>query len=121
MIHMRSDSETLTTEEVMPAALLFRSLGDPTRLLIARHLAQGDHRVVDLTTKLGLPQSTVSTHLGCLRDCGLVTVTPKGRSSVYSLAHSELAQLLASAEMLLAATGESVCLCPMYGVHGSKR
>ena len=36
------------------AACLFRSLGDPARLAILRHLALGEHRVVDLTAHLGL-------------------------------------------------------------------
>lgn len=35
-------------------------------------------RVVDLTRVLGLAQSTVSGHLACLRDCGLVTARPAG-------------------------------------------
>ena len=42
------------------AVCLFRSLADPARLQIVRHLALGEHRVVDLTDHLGLAQSTVS-------------------------------------------------------------
>ncbi len=98
------------------AACLFRSLGDPTRLSILRHLALGEHKVVDLTAHLGLAQSTVSAHLACLRDCGLVASRPLGRASMWSLDHStELAELLAAAERLLAATGDAVALCPVYG------
>ncbi|TCW21151.1 regulatory ArsR family protein, partial [Dietzia cinnamea] len=33
-----------------------------------------------------LAQSTVSKHLSCLRDCGLVTTRIEGRSSWFSLA-----------------------------------
>ncbi len=98
-----------------PAAVLFRSLADPTRLAIVRRLARGPARVVDLTEPLGLAQSTVSKHLACLRDCGLVTVRPQGRASVYSLAQPALLDLLASAETLLEATGNAVALCPVYG------
>ena len=98
------------------AACLFRSLGDPTRLAILQHLILGEHRVVDLTAHLGLAQSTVSAHLTCLRDCGLVTSRPRGRASVFSLNHNEaLLELFASAEHLLAATGDAVVLCPRYG------
>jgi DNA-binding transcriptional ArsR family regulator len=98
------------------AACLFRSLGDPTRLAILRHLAGGEHRVVDLTAHLGLAQSTVSAHLACLRDCGLVSSRPQGRASMWSLEHSaELLGLLGSAERLLAATGDAVALCATYG------
>lgn len=97
------------------AACMFRSLGDPARLAIIQHLALGEHRVVDLTAHLGLAQSTVSSHLACLRDCGLVTSRPQGRASMFSLAQPELLVLLASAERLLAATGDAVVLCPTYG------
>ena len=98
-----------------PAAALFRSLGDVGRLAILRHLALGEHRVVDLTAHLGLAQSTVSGHLACLRDCGLVTSRPKGRASVFSLARPEVLDVLAAAERLLAGTGEAVRLCPTSG------
>lgn len=98
------------------AACMFRSLGDPTRLAILQHLAAGEHKVVDLTAHLGLAQSTVSAHLACLRDCGLVSSRPQGRASMWSLENAaELMALLASAERLLAATGDAVVLCPAYG------
>jgi DNA-binding transcriptional ArsR family regulator len=98
------------------AACMFRSLGDPARLAILRHLALGEHKVVDLTTHLGLAQSTVSAHLACLRNCGLVTSRPQGRASMWSLTHTaSLFDVLAAAERLLAATGDAVALCPTYG------
>ena len=98
------------------AACVFRSLGDTTRLAILRHLALGEHRVVELTAHLGLAQSTVSAHLACLRDCGLVTSRPQGRASMWSLATApELLDVLAAAERLLAATGDAVVRCPTYG------
>ena len=71
----------------------------PPRIAILRHLALGEHRVVDLTAHLGLAQSTVSEHLACLRDCGLVTSRPEGRATVWSLNHAEtLARLWTAAE-----------------------
>jgi len=98
------------------AACLFRGLGDPTRLAILRHLALGEHRVVDLTAHLGLAQSTVSKHLACLRDCGLVISRPEGRASVFSLTQGQaVVRVVAAAEALLAATGDAVTLCPVYG------
>src|SRR3954452_22789721 len=98
------------------AACMFRGLGDPARLAILRHLALGEHRVVDLTAHLGLAQSTVSAHLACLRDCGLVISRREGRASMWSLTHAaELRAVLAAAERLLAVTGDAVLLCPTYG------
>jgi len=103
------------------AACLFRSLGDPMRLAIIRHLMLGPHRVVDLTRHLDGPaQSSVSAALACLRDCGLAESRPQGRASLWSLStQPELLELLASAEKLLAATGDRVALCPVYGTAAS--
>lgn len=99
------------------AGCLFHWFSDASRLAIVRHLALGEHRVVDLTEHLGLAQSTVSKHLACLRDCGLVESRPEGRASVFSLTHPEATmQLLAAAERLLDLTGDAVALCPNFGL-----
>ncbi|WP_344867228.1 metalloregulator ArsR/SmtB family transcription factor [Amycolatopsis ultiminotia] len=101
------------------AVALFHSLSDGTRLAIARRLAGGEARVADLVGELGLAQSTVSAHVACLRDCGLVVGRPQGRQVFYSLARPELLDLLAAAETLLAATGAAVALCPNYGTDAT--
>ncbi len=111
----RAAPEKLSRAALAPAGALFRSLGDPTRLALLQRLACGEARVVDLVAELDLPQSTVSSHLACLRDCGLVDFRSQGRASVYSLSRPELVALLASAERLLAATGNAMALCPAYG------
>ncbi|MEU0164109.1 metalloregulator ArsR/SmtB family transcription factor [Streptomyces iakyrus] len=99
------------------AVALFRSLGEPARLAILLRLAEGEARVTDLVKALRLAQSTVSAHLACLRECGLIDSRAEGRASFYFLARPELLDLLASAEQLLAATGKAVDLCPTYGTH----
>lgn len=101
--------------ELAPAAALFRSLGDQSRLAIVRRLAEGPARVGDLVAGLGLAQSTVSKHLACLRDCGLVECEAVGRASVFRLIQPSLFDVLAAAEQLLVATGGAVALCPTYG------
>jgi len=113
---MTAPEVELARVELEPAAALFRSLGDPARLAILRRLAGGGPaRVVDLVGCLGLAQSTVSKHLACLRGCGLVTSTPAGRASLFELAQPALVDVLAAAEVVLAATGNAVALCPTYG------
>lgn len=105
-----------------PAACLFKSFADPNRLVIAHHLLLGEHRVVDLVEHLGLAQSTVSAHIGCLRDCGLLSARVRGRATYYSLAEPDLTRaLLGSAEALLGATGDAVALCPTSGVGAGVR
>lgn len=111
-----SDESVTEASALTAAACLFHGLGDRSRLTIVQHLLLGEHRVVDLTGHLGLAQSTVSKHLACLLDCGLVTVRPQGRASVYSLAHpGATRELLAAAEQLLGLTGDAVTLCPRHG------
>jgi DNA-binding transcriptional ArsR family regulator len=89
---------------LLPAAALFRSLGDPARLAILRRLAVGPARVTDLVAALGLAQSTVSKHLACLRGCRLVDSEAVGRASVYRLTQPSVMDLLAAAESVLATT-----------------
>lgn len=114
--HMAIDEQAASLDA---AVALFHSLSDGTRLAIARRLAAGETRVADLVAELGLAQSTVSAHVACLRDCGLVTGRPVGRQVFYSLARPELLDLLAAAETLLAATGNAVALCPNYGMDAT--
>ncbi|WP_454227763.1 ArsR/SmtB family transcription factor [Propioniciclava flava] len=106
----------MTTEKVMPEAAiarpgpematLFHALSEPTRLEILTHLESGEHRVRDLVEHLGLAQSTVSKHLACLRDCGLVGVRPEGRSSWFFLAAPALlADLLGATDAFVRGTG----------------
>jgi DNA-binding transcriptional ArsR family regulator len=103
--------------DLAPAVALFRGLADPSRLAIVHELARGERRIVDLTRALGLAQSTVSAHVACLADCGLVASRPVGRQSFYRLTRPELMTLLGAAEGLLAATGNAVALCPRLDVH----
>jgi ArsR family transcriptional regulator, arsenate/arsenite/antimonite-responsive transcriptional repressor len=65
---------------------LFRGFADPTRIRILNLLAAGDLCVCDLVDILGLPQSTVSRHLGYLRRCRLVEVDRGARYDHYRLA-----------------------------------
>ncbi|MCL8027169.1 ArsR/SmtB family transcription factor [Nocardioides bruguierae] len=88
------------------AAFLFHGFADASRLRLLRHLLTGPHRVRDLTEHVGLAQSTVSRHLACLRDCGLVDSRAQGRASVFSLTHPDLVlALLGAADEVLDATG----------------
>lgn len=111
-------TESVDSTSLLAAAALFHGFSDPSRLAILRHLALGEHRVVDLTSHLALAQSTVSKHLSCLKECGLVTSRPEGRASLFSLAHPEaLMEVWAAAEKLLDLTGDAVALCPNFGAE----
>lgn len=63
-----------------------------------------------------LPQSTVSTHLACLWECGLVARDRRGREVWYRLTEG-VANVLVAADRVLASAGETVGACPRYGVN----
>lgn len=87
-------------------AALFHALAEPTRLTLLQHLSTGEHRVRDLVDHLHLAQSTVSKHLACLRDCGLIRSRSEGRASWFSLTDPErLRSLLALAAAMLSGAG----------------
>src|SRR3954454_7438407 len=52
---------------------IFKVFGDRHRWALLSHLAQGDHRVGELTQVVGEPQNLVSYHLRELRTAGLVS------------------------------------------------
>jgi ArsR family transcriptional regulator, cadmium/lead-responsive transcriptional repressor len=96
-------------------AVLFHGLADHSRLAILAELELGERRVSDLIASSGLTQSNVSKHLACLWECGLVERERRGREIHYRLV-AGIAELLASADAVLATTGERVRACPRYGV-----
>ena len=92
-------------------AKLFRGFSDPSRLAILNALRKGPHNVTQIVNTTGLSQPNVSNHLGCLRDCGLVSRQQKGRHVLYSLSDERVAALLDQAEALLADVARGVYEC----------
>jgi len=68
-------------------------LSDATRLGIVALLTKSGKSVGTLCDKLGLPQPTVSHHLGLLRHTGLVTAERDGKKRIYSLKREQLTPL----------------------------
>lgn len=99
-------------------ATLFHGFSDPNRLRIIEALSGGERRVLDVMAATGLAQSTVSTHLACLWDCGLVARERRGREVFYRLI-SGVAEVLDGADRILAQAGETVGACPRYGTRRS--
>ncbi len=68
------------------AAALLRSIGNEQRLLVLCHLAEGEHAVGELLSRLELSQSALSQHLAILREAGIVRARRDGLQVFYSLA-----------------------------------
>jgi DNA-binding transcriptional ArsR family regulator len=69
-----------------PHAVLFRALGDETRLaLVARLIAGEPASISQLTTGSRLTRQAITKHLGVLQKAGLVHSVRAGRERRYSL------------------------------------
>lgn len=97
-------------------AKLFRGFADPSRLAILEALRDGPRTVSELINATGLSQSNTSNHLGCLRDCGLVVATQRGRFVTYQLSDPRIETLLALADEVLADVARGVYECTRYTV-----
>ncbi len=107
-------SETLQKQSTRLKARLFRGFSDPSRLLILETLRQGALTVTEIVAATQLSQPNVSNHLGCLRDCGLVTMEQQGRFAVYRLNGESVGQLLTLADQLLADFAQGIYACTRY-------
>jgi ArsR family transcriptional regulator len=76
----RPPSQKLDVDE---AALLFRLVGDPTRMAILEELSHGECCVCDLADVLGITQPLLSHHLRQLRNGGLIKDRRSGRWAYY--------------------------------------
>jgi SAM-dependent methyltransferase len=73
-------------ETLAGAADLFALFAEPTRVRLLRLLGEHELSVAELVAVTEVPQSSVSTHLGKLRDAGLVRDRKNGTSTYYALA-----------------------------------
>jgi DNA-binding transcriptional ArsR family regulator len=74
-----------TDQDLDQLANLFQLLSDKTRLRILILLADGENNVTKLCQKLGLPQPTVSHHLGLLRIHNVIGNRRNGKQVFYFL------------------------------------
>jgi len=98
-------------------AKLFRGLADPSRLSIMEALRRAPLTVGEIATAASLSQPNTSNHLGCLRDCGLVTAEQDGRYVRYQLSDPRVEALLRLADEVLADVAKGVYECTRYGVR----
>ncbi|ATL69309.1 ArsR/SmtB family transcription factor [Nocardia terpenica] len=84
----------LDADAAARVANTLQALATPSRLLILTELRQGPLPVTELAEAVGMEQSAVSHQLRLLRNLGLVTGARTGRSIIYSLYDSHVAQLL---------------------------
>ncbi|MFI5783436.1 ArsR/SmtB family transcription factor [Nocardia sp. NPDC051570] len=84
----------LDADAAAHVATTLQALATPSRLLILTELRHGPLPVTELAEAVGMEQSAVSHQLRLLRNLGLVVGTRAGRSIIYSLYDTHVAQLL---------------------------
>ncbi|MFQ5860298.1 MAG: ArsR/SmtB family transcription factor [Dehalococcoidia bacterium] len=104
-IHPREDPRLSVT------ARFFRILGDPTRLRILELLLDGEKTVTELVEAIGSAQGRVSSHLACLRWCGLIDTRRQGKYIFYQATNERVRQLLPLAQAMIAENAEAVWSC----------
>ncbi|NUP25307.1 MAG: winged helix-turn-helix transcriptional regulator [Nocardia sp.] len=92
-------------------AKFFRALGDPARLRLLEFLLHDEHTVTECVEHVGLSQGRVSTHLGCLADCGYVQVRRQGRFAHYQVTDLRVAELVLLARSLAADNAAALAAC----------
>jgi len=75
---------------------LGRAMADPTRSRILLSLLDAPGYPSELGDSLALSPQSVSNHLACLRDCGIVVAEPQGRRVRYEIADPHLAAAMTS-------------------------
>jgi ArsR family transcriptional regulator len=82
-------------------AEFFKTLGHPARIRILELLVTGDKTVAELLPEVGLESSNLSQQLGVLRRAGVVDAQRDGNTMNYSIASSDIAELLGVARKVL--------------------
>lgn len=96
----KAEAEKLATPEyavrLRQAERLFGAIGESNRMKILLLLSKREMCVCELEAALGMPQPTVSHHLGVLEQAGLLKRSKKGRWVIYDIANSPALDLLRS-------------------------
>lgn len=95
---------TTTAAVSLDALVRFgRALADPTRAAVLLALRDQPGYPAELAEQVAVSRQSMSNHLACLRDCGLVVAVPEGRRTRYELADPRLAHALGDvAQVVLA-------------------
>ena len=71
-------------------SIVFKALGNNTRLKIIKMLMIKEHNVTDLTKISGKDQTTVSRHLSNLKEAKIISQKRIGRNKLYSIKDAKM-------------------------------
>jgi DNA-binding transcriptional ArsR family regulator len=113
----------LSREQAELYASWFRSLADPTRLEILNVLASERRplSVGEIVERVGVGQSTVSTHLRRLAETCFVLVEHRGTSSLFQINESCIACFPSAAELVMGTVEAERMPAPRPGATSRRR
>jgi len=97
----------MTLDDTIESLRLF---ADPTRVRLASLLEGNELSVAEITQITQLPQSRVSTHLGKLREAGIVRDRHEGASTFYALSEATMPEAVRQLWNLVGATKDEPVL-----------
>jgi DNA-binding transcriptional ArsR family regulator len=74
---------------------VYQAIADPTRRVIIDLIAQKPQNVNTIAEKFDMTRQAVSLHLKILTDCGLVTITQRGRDRMCEAQLDKLSEVSA--------------------------
>lgn len=110
----------LETKQREMHAKFFDGLANPTRLRIVELLLErGEMNVSEIITAVGMSQGQISNQLGCLKWCGYVTSTCKGKYVYYRVTDDRIRSLIELAQAVVADNAEHIRTCTRMGAQKS--
>jgi DNA-binding transcriptional ArsR family regulator len=82
-------------------ALVFKALGQPTRLEILNLLKEGERCVCEIFPEINQEQANVSKHLSILKQAGILDSRKEGLRIIYWIKNQEILNLLRTVSTLL--------------------
>ena len=73
---------------------LLKAMGHPVRLKIVENLMKDECNVKEVMNILGIPQATVSQHLGILKNKGIVVARKEGVRTCYSVVEKKVRDIV---------------------------
>jgi DNA-binding transcriptional ArsR family regulator len=82
-------------------ALIFKAMGQPTRLEILNLLKDGERCVCEIFPEIKQEQANVSKHLAILKQAGILDSRKEGLRIIYWIKNPEILKLLGTVSTLL--------------------
>jgi DNA-binding transcriptional ArsR family regulator len=113
-IPVSQSAEGILRQDAELYARFFKVLGDPTRIRLLSALLDAPatgRAVSELVEITGQHQGRVSTHLGCLRWCGLVESERSGKQVFYRLTDPHVREILTLGGVVIRDHAAGVASC----------